>query len=431
MIVHSVSRVQKLFLVSSFLLLLLGCNVLPDPTTDISLEATALRASFTRQFGTANKDETTALATDPSGNVYMAVNTSIGPGSEGRDTASVLVYDPSGNLLRTLIPSSCCGFWYTYVSGVVTDSSGNVYIAGHFTDYFQTYYVYLEKYDSGGNLLWTKQFRERTTSSLGDPTTMRAHGLSVDGLGNLYLLFQKSFHPYQTPVVYVRKYNAAGGLRWEKLVSNTSPSAPATLTTDADGNVYTAVICVSNTTQVDTCLSKLDTGGNSLWSVTLPSSVYQYVSGLTTDADGNLFMTGYTQGSLEGTNQGFYDAFVRKYDGSSNVLWTKQFGTTGVDFANAITTDPSGNVFVVGSTQGSLPPNFTNKGSYDAYLRQYDTNGNALRTRQLGTPLSDIGSRVTTDTSGNIFLGGSTERSFQAGIRNKGGLDAYVRKYTP
>jgi len=42
---------------------------------------------------------------------------------------------------------------------------------------------------------------------------------------------------------------------------------------------------------------------------------------------------GYTEGSLAGVNAGLYDAFVRKYDGGGNLLWTRQIGTSGNDFS--------------------------------------------------------------------------------------------------
>jgi Beta-propeller repeat len=433
MIVHLVVAEQRLVLVFSVLLfLLVSCGVQPDASAPSELKSLALSVSYTRQFGTVNRDDVAAIATDALGNTYLAVNTGFSFAPEVRDTAYILSYDPSGNLLRTWNPSSCCGFWNNHIYGVVTDAAGNVYIAGDYSDYHKTHYVFIEKYDPSGNVLWTRQFRDATTTPLGDPTLMRANALSIDARGNLYLLFQKSFYPYQTPGVYARKYSPQGGVAWERMIGSTfAASLPATLTAAANGNVYTAFVCGFGVNRVDSCLSKLDTRGNPLWSLTLPSNVYQFVRGLTTDASENLFIAGYTQGSLEGTNQGSYDAFIRKYDGNGNVIWTRQFGTTGSDVVNGIAAYPTGKVFVTGSTQGSLLSNFTNKGNDDAFIRQYDTNGNILQTRQLGTTLSDIGSSVTTDTSGNIFLGGSTNRSFQAGVTNKGGFDVYIRKYNP
>ena len=182
--------------------------------------------------------------------------------------------------------------------------------------------------------------------------------------------------------------------------------------------------------QTNTLVSKYDTQGNVLWSQsTNPPNIYMRtnVHGLTTDAQGNVYATGITNGSLEGLNQGSLDAFIRKYDTSGNVLWTRQFGTSTADWANGITADTLGNIYVAGSTGGNLLA--TNKGDYDGFIRKYDPNGNALQARQFGTITFDRGDKVTLDASKNVYVVGSTLGNMQ-GV-NKGNLDTYIRKYTP
>ncbi len=61
------------------------------------------------------------------------------------------------------------------------------------------------------------------------------------------------------------------------------------------------------------------------------------------------------------------DAFVRKYDSAGNVVWTYQFGTSGGDSVEAIAVDGQGNIFVGGSTNGTLPGQ-TLAGDYDAFI---------------------------------------------------------------
>ena len=62
--------------------------------------------------------------------------------------------------------------------------------------------------------------------------------------------------------------------------------------------------------------------------------------------------------------------------------------------AFGVTTDGSGNVFVAGRTRGALlsdvlpPPK--SEGSYDAYVRKYDSAGTELWTRQLGPPTATL-----------------------------------------
>ena len=98
--------------------------------------------------------------------------------------------------------------------------------------------------------------------------------------------------------------------------------------------------------------------------------------GITSDPSGNIYMTGYTGGSLDGnTNAGSEDLFVVKYNSGGIKQWTQQLGTSEKDIAIRITSDPSDNIYVTGYTGGSLDGN-TNAGSEDLFIVKYDTDGN-------------------------------------------------------
>src|SRR5262249_59490266 len=115
--------------------------------------------------------------------------------------------------------------------------------------------------------------------------------------------------------------------------------------------------------------------------------------GVAVDASG-VYVAGDTDGTLPGqTGAGGRDAFVRKYDGAGNQLWTRQFGTSGFfDSALGVAVDASGG-FVAGFIDGTLPGQ-TSAGDIDAYVRKYDAAGNELWTRQFGTSAHDFASRV-------------------------------------
>ena len=61
--------------------------------------------------------------------------------------------------------------------------------------------------------------------------------------------------------------------------------------------------------------------------------------------------------------------------GQSNTKqWTKQLGTSSFDRGNGVTTDSSGNIYVTGVTEGDLDGN-TNSGSIDIFLVKYNSSG--------------------------------------------------------
>ena len=90
---------------------------------------------------------------------------------------------------------------------------------------------------------------------------------------------------------------------------------------------------------------------------------------------------------------------------AGNVLWTRQFGSSAFDAANGATTDAAGNIFVTGyvhGSQGFLPP----KG--DVFLRKYDSTGTLVWESFLSSSENNYGYKVGADGLGNLFVCGYT-----------------------
>jgi hypothetical protein len=133
-----------------------------------------------------------------------------------------------------------------------------------------------------------------------------------------------------------------------------------------------------------------------------------------------------TDAALPGQkNAGKHDAFVRKYDPSGNALWSRQFGTPEDDGALGVAASDNG-LYVVGYTLGALPGQ-TSAGGGDSFVRKYDPDGRELWTRQFGSTASDLSGAVAVDGSG-IYVVGITEGAL-TGQRHAGKRDAFVRKY--
>ncbi len=100
----------------------------------------------------------------------------------------------------------------------------------------------------------------------------------------------------------------------------------------------------------------------------LGTNAYDQGSGIAVDSLGNVFITGHTYGELEGPSNGGMDMdfYVSKLDSNGLLLWTEQFGTTSDDRAFGISVDGQDNVYVTGYTSGSLFG--SNAGLQDAFL---------------------------------------------------------------
>jgi len=122
------------------------------------------------------------------------------------------------------------------------------------------------------------------------------------------------------------------------------------------------------------------------------------------------------------------DAFLAKFDSSGNPLFIRQFGTTGNDIGYGVAVDSGGNVYVTGSTAGTLGASAF--GSLDIFLAKFDPSGNKLFTQQVGTPFDDIGYGVAVESSNNAYITGSTAGNLD-GNTSSGLLDIFLTKYNP
>lgn len=220
-------------------------------------------------------------------------------------------------------------------------------------------------------------------------------------------------------------------LRSTILVGSDSNESNTSLTTDISGNI---IVAGSTEGQMDATplgmkdvfVRKVDSEGAIVWTKQFGSNNNDYVFSSTTDSAGNIYITGATTGNLEGVGIGDSDAFLRKYDPDGNVLWTKQFGTVSEDIAYSVVTDSLDNVIVAGTTRGNLE---TSMGFLDGFIRKYNSDGDALWTRQFGTGNFDTISSVIVGPDDSITAAGHTPGNF-SGLTN-GGFDFIATQYSP
>jgi hypothetical protein len=81
--------------------------------------------------------------------------------------------------------------------------------------------------------------------------------------------------------------------------------------------------------------------------------------GVAVDSLGEIAIAGYMQGSVDlGTGSlasaGGSDIFVAKYTAGGVPLWSRRVGASQDDRAQGIAVDGSGNVYVIGTFQGTV-----------------------------------------------------------------------------
>lgn len=171
----------------------------------------------------------------------------------------------------------------------------------------------------------------------------------------------------------------------------------------------------------------LDASGGPVWTHQFDSGGSDFIVAVTTAPDGSLYVAGRTDGDLDGSNAGADDAFVRRYTAAGVVDWTRQFGTTALELVRDIAVAPNGTTYVVGSTGGDLAN--PNAGVFDVFVRTLTPAGVTLDTMQFGTVERDYGVAVVTATDGNVYLLGTTMGSLDG--PHQGDWDIFVRSIGP
>jgi hypothetical protein len=310
---------------------------------------------WSRQLGTSGVDEYGTVAADPLGGAYISGRTtdSLGGPNGGGGDQFLARYSAEGNLLWTRQLASPGENSY---SRLTVDGSGNVYIAGAIRDsLFGTnaggWDAYLAKYDRSGTFLWGKQFGTTVDD-------LQSGGVSADALGNLYLLGStkgnlggQNSGDYD---VFLTKFTADGMQLWTRQFGTANNDYGDYLfgggvATDGLGNVYIAAnVGYTSSGQFDggdVYIAKYDTNGNLVWSQQVGSPEGEGRQRISTDGQGSVYFSGYTQGSFGGPLDGVQDAFLGKIrdtsfllgdynrngtvDAADYVVWRNSVGQTG------------------------------------------------------------------------------------------------------
>ncbi len=331
---------------------------------------------------------------------------------------------------------------YTVANGVAVDSSGNVYVVGYTSGGLDgntltgPYDSFVTMYDSYGNKVRTKQLGVSGKYTV-------ANGVAVDPSGNVYVVGYTNGGLDGNTLTgtydcFVTMYDSSGNkVRTKQLGVSGKYTVARGVAVDSSGNVYVVGSTTGGldgntlTGTYDLFVTMYDSSGNKVRTKQLGvSGKYTVANGVAVDPSGNVYVVGSTTGGLEGnTLTGTTDFFVTKYDSSGNKVRTKQLGVSGKDtYAYGVLVDPSGNVYVAGYTFGGLDGN-TFTGPYDFFFTTYDSSGNKERTKQIGVSGKDKDVRcVAVDSSGSIYAAGYTTCGL-AGNTLAGLSDFFVTKY--
>jgi hypothetical protein len=176
----------------------------------------------------------------------------------------------------------------------------------------------------------------------------------------------------------------------------------------------------------DIWIARYDSAGNQAWIHQFGSSQSDGLTASAPDGSGGVYLVGWTLGSLAGPHAGEDDAWLARYDGAGNLVWSRQLGTSADDSIEGAASDGAGGLFVVGASKGDLGGGVP-QGNWDVWVAHYDSAGNQTWTELFGTSSSDSAGAAAPDGSGGLFVGGTTGGDL--GGPNAGLDDAWIARF--
>lgn len=349
----------------------------------------------------------------------------------------------------------------TRSTSLATDDSGNVYVAGFFAsgridcdpgpDTFwlnpagSSNNAFLCKLDSSGNFLWAKVFGS---------SNVIANDVAVDHGGNVYLagLFsgRTDFNPgadsfFLTKLSgtsgFVCKLRHDGEFIRAMDVGGTvtaiglDQSAGICLTgvfngkRDLDPSTDSAIVNATGSSQ-DIYLSQLDSSGSFNWGLSFGGDYLDNSTALSVDASGNILVTGIYAGLVDFDPGPGIDTFSTPPATAWSATWISKFNTNGVRqwsknlkgndyvWAADITCNQANNIFITGYFQktadfdpgaGSQPMTVTGGPSSvhpDVFICKLDPNGDYSWAFKLGGTSTDEGTAIAVDQQIGIYSTG-------------------------
>jgi hypothetical protein len=441
----------------------------------------------------ANSEYGQAIASDPSGNVYI---TGAFFGTVDFDpsaaTANLTSLSGSKDVFLAKYNSAGAFIWVKQIAGtndekpydLVADASG-AYLAGNFlgtVDFDPNAGTnnitflgggtdgdgFFAKYDVNGNLSWV----DRIGSTVNDRVT----SIAIDASANVYVTgfiggnadmdpsaSSASLNVSGTYNAYIGKYSSAGAYILAKQITG-GYSEGDDINVDASGNIYltgsyattndfdpsaaTANLSTSSLTQLDIFLAKYTNAGVYTFAKQIGGTGVDIGYQVVPDASGNIYLGGVfsstcdfdptaTVNSLTSAGQG--DLFVAKYDASGNLTWKTGTGGTTNDYCFGLGLDGSNNVYITGKVQGtnidfdpSASSSLLTSASSCMYIASYSSAGSFL---SLSSPsIASIGNGLCVNSSLYVAgtFAGTGDFDFSASTSNLTSLgsdDVFFAKY--
>ena len=302
------------------------------------------------------------------------------------------------------------------------------------------------RYDDGMRLapffLATFAIAGEYTTYIGDAYPRAVAAIATDGAGNTYVTGNRGLPILPTAIEYISGVSVSGTLSSILLGLTTVPTAP--------GDVF---------------VSKIDPNGDVLFTDTFAGKGVDQGLAVAVDPTGNIYVAGTTtsidfplSNALQSQPSQYGTGFIVKLspDGKTILYSTYFGGLQGMTSINAMTTDAAGNLYLTGTTSSADFPQTPGLPSASAAITELspdlsaafvaciDAGGDKILFSgavagtnimssgcERNCPYSTTGISIALDASKNVYFGGNTDTNnlpTTSGAFLKQGLGAFAGK---
>ena len=343
--------------------------------------------------GPANEaDQANDIELDSEGNVYVT------GGSKGIGTDfdfATIKYDSAGNE-QWVVRYNAPAFYSDIAGHVSVDAEGNVYVSGSSLGANTSYDIATVKYNNLGQFQWVKRYN--STANGND----LSQGLEVDFSGNVFVAGTSDSTGSLFDYVTI-KYNPSDNVEWTKRYNGPASDGDivSSMSLDNSGNVYVTGWSFGNTTNSDYATVKYNSSGVEQWTARWddPASSYDYANDIAVDGDGNVYVTGISQGM--GTDN---DYTTVKYNSLGEQQWAVPYNgqSNGSDVAYHVTLDYLGDIYVTGYSNNNVEYSTIKYNKLG--VQQWEINFDLLNYQDTPTDL-------LVDNSGNVVVAGYSSKA--------------------
>ena len=345
--------------------------------------------------GTANGlDEGVSIATDDSGNVFVAGRTFI---SSNNYDIIVIKYNTAGTFKWSYTWGGTAGL-SDYAMSLHVDSLQNIYVTGGTRLTGSNINFVTFKLNSSGSPVWNRTY--------GHSSNQLDEGLYVSSgqSGAVYVSGRSVANTTGEDFMTI-KYNSTGDTVWTKRyssISNLENDVLKGFCLDRNENVYVTGSSRTDTNGTDYITIKYNSSGSEQWRkiYTSPGNSQDIPSDIAVDGSGNVVVTGSSR-----INSPYNDIVTLKYNSSGAQIWFNTYNNTGEDLddmGSSISVDENSNVYVAGSSMdlGGIDT--------DPVIIKYNSSGNQQWVVRYDSAYDEAVYNIGLDQSGSVIVSGYT-----------------------